>query len=90
MPAFIILMWDFKEDVCCYGVCYDLKVNVLGVNSVFRNGIRPASEESPPSGPRGIGSAAIEKETSRSRLWSLSLSSGIFSSSNVSMTNGGC
>lgn len=81
-------MWESKEDVCCYGVCYDLKVNVLGVHNVFKNVIRPASDESPPRGPSGIGSAAIEKETSRSRLWSLS--SGIFSSSNVSMTSGGC
>lgn len=50
--------------------------------------IRPASDDSPPSGPSGIGRAAIENETSRSRLWSLS--SEIFSSSNVSMTGGGC
>ena len=49
----------------------------------------PVSDDNPPRGPSGIGNAAIENETSRSLLWSLSVSLSL-SSSNVSMTGGGC
>lgn len=57
----------------------------LNLNSLFS----PARDDNPPNGPSGIGRAAIENDTSRSLLWSLS-ESFILSSSNVSITGGGC
>ena len=56
----------------------------------FKFNYKPASDVKPPRGPSGIGRAAMLNDTSRSRLlWSLSVSKS-FSSSNVSMTGGGC
>jgi len=47
----------------------------------------------PPKGPKGIGKGAIDKETSRSRDFSLSLSGGLFLddfSSSMISSMGGC
>lgn len=66
-----------------------IELQWLGLRNMCTGRVfRPASDDNPPSGPKGIGRAAIENETSRSRL--CSFSSGTFSSSTSSMTGGGC
>lgn len=54
--------------VMCLIIALGLTEFVVEFSCEKRKTFRPASDDNPPRGPRGIGRAAIENETSRSRL----------------------